>query len=182
MKKKLLVFLGILSIFLTTACGADDATPSKAVENFLGKYQSMDEEVLTQLDNIVDKDSTLSDDDKKEYKSLMERQYQNLSYKIEDEEIDGDNAEVKVEVEVFDYSNALKKAKEYFDEHKDEFTSDDGVIDDAKYMARKLKEMTNAVDKKEEDLTFTLKKEDGKWKVQNLSEIDIEKIHGLYED
>lgn len=181
MKKKLLVFLGILTIF-TTACGADDNTPSKSVENFLGKYQSMDEEVLTQLDNIVDKDSSLSDDDKKEYKSLMERQYQNLSYKIEDEEVDGDTAEVKVEIEVFDYSNALNKAKEYFDEHKDEFTSDDGVIDDAKYMARKLKEMTNAVDKKEEDLTFTLKKEDGKWKVQNLSEIDIEKIHGLYED
>ncbi len=181
MKKLLLVLIAILTIF-TTACGSTDNTPSKAVENFLGKYQSMDEEVLTQLDNIVDKDSTLSDDDKKEYKSLMERQYQNLSYKIEDENIDGDTAEVKVEIEVFDYSNALKKAKDYFDEHKDEFTSDDGVVDDAKYMARKLKEMTNAVDKKEEDLTFTVKKEDGKWKVQNLSEIDIEKIHGLYDD
>lgn len=178
MKKILLVLIAVLTIFIT-ACGNTEDTPAKAVENFLGKYQSMDSEVLTQLNDLVDKDESLTDEQKKEYKSLMERQYQNLSYKIDDEEIDGDMAEVEVEIEVFDYGNALEKAKEYYDNNKDEFVDKDGKIDDSKYMDHKIKQMKDTADKKEQEVTFTVKKENGKWKVQNLSEIELYKIHGL---
>lgn len=179
MKKLLLLFLGLSTLFMT-ACGNMEDTPSKAVEEFLGKYQGMDQTVLTQLDDIVESEATLNDDQKKEYKSLMEKQYQNLSYKIKDENVDGDNATVDVEVEVFDYATALDKAQEYYDNNNDEFLDDEGNLDDSKYMDYRIKEMNNVADKKKEEITFNLEKEDGKWKVQNLSEIDLQRIHGLY--
>ena len=49
MKKFLFVFLSLLVLFVT-GCGNDMATPTSKVEEFLGKYQSMDSDVLTQLD------------------------------------------------------------------------------------------------------------------------------------
>ena len=53
------------------------------------------------MPNIPDNPSrTLSDNQKKDYKELMKKQYQNLTYTIKDEEVDGNNAIVKVEIEV----------------------------------------------------------------------------------
>ncbi len=181
MKKLLLFVIAVFTIF-TTACGNTEATPSKAVEEFLGKYQSMDQNVLTQLDDIVEDDDSLSDDARKEYKSLMEKQYQNLSYKIKDESVDGDDANVLVEVEVYDYASALAKAKEYYENNKEEFEDEKrGGVDDSKYMDYKIKEMKNVTDKRKEEITFVLEKEDGKWKIDDLSDTDIQKIHGLYQ-
>lgn len=57
------------------------------MEEFMGKYQSMDSDVLAQLDNVVSSDSSMSDEQKKNYKALMEKQYQNMSYKIKNEEV-----------------------------------------------------------------------------------------------
>ena len=48
----------------------------------MSKYQRMDSEVLSQLDSIVSNNKDLTDDQKKDYKNLIERQYQNISYKI----------------------------------------------------------------------------------------------------
>ena len=50
---------------------------------------------------------------KEKYKDLLEKQYQNLSYKIKDEEIEKDTATVVVEIEVLDYKTAINKVKEY---------------------------------------------------------------------
>ena len=82
--KKLLITFSLILI-LVTGCGTKMGTPTAKVEEFLGKYQSMDSEVLTQLDSVIATDSAMSDNQKKEYKSLMEKQYQNLSYKIKSE-------------------------------------------------------------------------------------------------
>ena len=65
MKKILLCLFGIL---LFTGCSCTNTTmvssPTKKVEEFLGKYQNMDTEVLTQLDLIVSEDTTMSDEEK----------------------------------------------------------------------------------------------------------------------
>ena len=87
MKKKLIVFLSLLVMFVT-GCGNNMSAPSEKVEEFLGRYQSMDSNILTQLDNVISNDETMDDTQKKDYKTLMEKQYQNLSYKIKDETID----------------------------------------------------------------------------------------------
>ena len=100
LKKIFIVFLGL---FLLVGCTATDNTPSSKVEEFMEKYQRLDDEVLTQLDLTLDSDTEMNADQKKDYRSLMEKQYQNLSYKITDEKVEDDTATVDVEIEVFDY-------------------------------------------------------------------------------
>ena len=214
--KKILIYLSLF-ILLITGCTNNMNTPTKKVEEFLGKYQSMDSEVLTQLDDIVSTDTTMTDDEKKDYRSLMEKQYQNLSYKIKDEEIDGDNATVLVEIEVFDYATSINKSRKYYDEHPDEFkdedkatindddkdnnndnNKDDNTLGDkasdavdsakdkieesSKYIEYKIKQMMNVTDKIKYEITFHLTKVDGTWRVDDISDIDRQKIHGLYEE
>ncbi len=192
--KKILV---CLSLFLLLAVGCTNTmnTPTKKVEELLGKYQKMDSTVLAQLDSVISEDVNMSDEQKKEYRSLMEKQYQNLSYKIKSEEIKGDNAIVDVEIEVFDYATSIAESRKYYSEHKDEFKDeekDDDTVGEkveeaidknSKYIDYKIKQLKNVTDKKKYDITFNLSKdEDGIWILDDISDIDRQKIHGLYED
>ena len=220
--KKLLITFSLILI-LVTGCGTKMGTPTAKVEEFLGKYQSMDSEVLTQLDSVIATDSAMSDNQKKEYKSLMEKQYQNLSYKIKSEEIDGDNASVDVEIEVYDYATSITKSKNYYNEHRDEFIENDtdnsqsneeskendketdesgeiigGVVEDAadsigdavedmlekseKFIDYKIKQLKDVTDKAKYDITFYLSKdENDEWVLDDISDSDRQKLHGLYE-
>ncbi len=192
--KKILV---CLSLFLLLAVGCTNTmnTPTKKVEELLGKYQKMDSTVLAQLDSVISEDVNMSDEQKKEYRSLMEKQYQNLSYKVKNEEIKGNNATVDVEIEVFDYATSIAETRKYYSEHKDEFKDeekDDNTVGEkveeaidksSKYIDYKIKQLKNVTDKKKYDITFNLSKdEDGIWKLDDISDIDRQKIHGLYED
>ena len=178
MKKFLVICIGLL---LLVGCSDTTNTPSKKVEDFLGKYQKQDDDVLTQLDLTLDSDTTMDEDQKKEYKSLLQKQYQNLSYKITDEKIEDEKATVEVEVEVFDYKSSMDKSKAYFEEHKDELMKDNNAIDDAKaYIDYKIQELKNVEDKTTYDITFNLTKKDGEWVVDDLSDTDRQKLHGLY--
>lgn len=195
MKKRLIILLSLFGL-LVSGCGNTN-TPTSKAEEFLGKYQSMDSEVLTQLDNIISNDTSMSDTQKKDYQSLMEKQYQNLSYKIKDEKIDGDEAEVLVEIEVFDYANSILESKEYYNEHRDEFKSDDSFNEDQKdesgevvggeidniasFIDYKIKQLKDVTDKAKYEITFHLTKEDGEWVVEDISDEDRQKIHGLFE-
>ena len=199
--KVFIVMFLVLSLF--TGCGNMENTPTKKVEELLGKYQSMDSEVLAQLDNVISSDNSMSDKQKKEYRALLEKQYQNLSYKIKDEDINGDHATVDVEIEVLDYATNISESKKYYQEHKDEFKDDkkndysdnDSLVEDAKdaledagdkiedmtsFIDYKIKQLKTVNDKTKYTITFNLTKEDGKWKVDDLSDIDRQKIHGLY--
>lgn len=205
--KKLFSIL-LLCLFLVTGCG-NSMTPTGAVEDFLGKYQSMDSDVLAQLDKVVNDDTTMSDEQKKEYKSLMEKQYQYLSYKVTDEEIVGDTATVDVEIEVFDYASSIRKSDEYYEKNKDMFeeayeddneskedmvdnnashegnvNTDDGniVTQTKKYIDYKIEQMKTVTDKIKYTITFNLSKKDNEWVVDDISDIDRQKIHGLFDE
>lgn len=178
--KKLI--LAVVALFLFTGCGDMTNTPTRKVEDFLGKYQSMDSNVLSQLDDIIKEDADMDEDQKTDYKSLMERQYQNLSYKIKNENIDGDKATVDTEVEVYDYRNALDKAEEYRDKNKEEFQDDDKKDDISKYIKYKIEELKKVSDKRKYTITFNLHKDDGEWVLEDISDSDREKLHGLYQE
>lgn len=222
--KKILIIL--ISFILLTGCGMTANTPTDSVEKFLGKYQSMDSEVLAQLDNVVSGDDTMNDQQKSDYQALMEKQYQNLSYKIKDEEIDGDTATVLVEIEVYDYANSIAESREYYNEHRDEFDTDDiigndgsnttdnntvddeGIINggdvdnndeddedndtdlgdvvedilDSAFIDFKIKQLKDVTDKAKYEITFHLTKEDDEWIIEDISDTDRQKLHGLYED
>lgn len=212
--KKILVAI-ILGMFLFAGCENTKNTPTSKVEQYLGKYQKLDKDVLTDLDNVLDKDDNMNDDQKKEYRTLLEKQYQNLSYKIKNEEIKGDTATVDVEIEVLDYQTSINKSKEYYAEHQDDFKNNsddkkdsndadnendnnggDEVVGDkaeevkddikdtidniASFIDYKIKELKNVDSTIKYDLTFNLTKEDGVWVIDDLSEDDRQKLHGLY--
>ena len=196
------IVLGFLFLLVVVAgCSNTMNTPTSKVEEFFSKYQNMDDDVATQLDQVLKDDTTMSDEQKEKYRALMEKQYQNLSYKIEDETINGDNATVDVEIKVLDYATTINNAKKYYEEHKDEIENEnkenkedntnvvEDAIDDAgtaikessAYIDYKLKELESVSDTTTYTITFYLTKEDGKWQLQDISDLDLQKIHGLYE-
>lgn len=164
----------LLCLFLITGCTVTENTPTRRVEEFMGRYQNLDNEVLTQLDKIVSSDNTLTDNARKDYTALMKKQYQNLSYKITDEKIEDDTASVVVEIEVYDYISSVNKSEDYYNNHKEEFD------DKNKYIDYKIKEMQKVSDRKQYEIVFTLRKEDNRWVMDNISDTDREKIHGLF--
>ena len=196
-----IVVSAFILLLVIVGCSNNMSTPTNKVEEFLGKYQSMDEDVLKQLDQVIKDDDTMNDDQKDKYKALMEKQYQNLSYKIENEDIQGDSATVDVEIEVLDYATTASKAQEYYNEHKEEIeekykdkkedndnsledAGDDvlqAVEESAAYINYKLEELETANDTVTYDMTFYLTKEDGEWILQDISDLDRKKLHGLYE-
>ena len=52
----------------------------------------------------------------------------------------------------------------------------------SEFIDYKIKELKNVTTKVKYDITFNLTKEDDKWVIDDLSDIDRQKIHGLYED
>lgn len=175
--KKLII---LISIIFLTGCTDIMNTPSSKVEEFLGKYQTMDTSIVKELDNTIEEMSA-SDNYKKEYKSLLLKQYQNLSYKIKDEKIDNNTANVEVEIEVFDYYNTLERVKEDIDKNSDDFKDDNDKSRKETIEEYKIKKLKATTNKTKYTIIFTLTKKDGKWTLDKLSDDDIKKIHGLSE-
>lgn len=175
------VIIAGLAIFLLAGCGNMMNTPTKKVEAFLGKYQTMDNDVLEQLDDVIASAGAMTDNQKKEYRELMKKQYQNLSYKIKDEKEDGTNASVEVEIEVYDYGKAISEAETYLTTHREEFLSENKVdIDTNKFLDYKIDKMDSLKDKIKYTINFTLAKVNDKWQLDNISDVDRQKLHGLY--
>lgn len=180
---KRLFYILILITFLVTGCSISESTPTMKVEEYISKYQNLDSSVINKLDDYADKYTIdLTEDQKKDYKSLLQKQYQNLEYKITDENVEDDYATVEVEIEVFDYRNSNLESEKYIEENKSKFLKEDKSIDQEKYNDYKIKEMKKVVDKKKYNITFILHKTDKAWKIDNLKDTDMEKIHGLYQD
>lgn len=138
MKKFILYFSCIMAVILLSGCSMDN-TPTKKVENFLDSYRNQDETVINQLKDMVDMDNLMNEDQKNTYSDIMKRQYEDLTYEIKDEVIDGDNATVTVEIEVYDYYKVNQEAQNYYNENSNEFQDDadtddssDGLLEDAK--------------------------------------------------
>lgn len=177
--KKIIVFLALLC-FTFTGCDNVMNTPTKRVEEFLNQYQKMDDTVLTQLDETLSEDATLTEEQKITYKEIMKNQYKNLVYTIKEETVDGDNATVKVEIEVYDYNKAMISADNYLITNQDEFLNDDGTVNNESFMDYKIKQMKDTEEKVKYTLELTLTKKDKKWVMDDISEIDRQKIHGIY--
>ena len=182
MKEISKVLLVLSFIFLLVGCGDMTNTPTKKVEQFLSKYQDLDDDVINNLDSVITDKETLTAEQKDSYRELMKKQYKNLNYKIKEETQDGNSAIVSAEIEVIDYGKSISESEKYLSENKDEFISDkdSSVVDMVKYMTYKIKQMTNAKDKITYTINFSLTKENGKWKLNDISDIDRLKLHGLY--
>ncbi len=179
------LLLGMMVIFLVTGCKCalfkSKSSPTRAVETFLGKYQALDNKVLDQLDEVIF-DDKLTNNQKDDYKTLMRRQYQNLTYNIKDEVIDGNNAIVTVEIEVYDFNRVEDDIDKYVEEHKEEFEDEKGDFSEEKYMDYKLGKLTDEKNRIKYTLDLRLTKDevDNEWKLENLTDVEKQKIHGVY--
>ena len=177
--KKILYIISCLLIF----CGCDmldmNNTPTKQVEKFFNSYQTLDRDVLKQLDTIVNKEINLTTEQKEKYKEILKNHYEKLDYEVKEETINGDKASVKTEIEVYDYTKNLRKADEMKLIHEEQFY-DNGVYSEKLFQDYRLKVLKDTKDRVKYTLYITLTKIDGKWTIDELAELDQEKILGIY--
>ena len=179
MKKTIIVLTALLTL---TACsiGNMENTPTQKVEQFLNKYQTLDDAVINDLDTTLSMDSTLNAEERKNYKEFMKKHYQDLEYEIKDETIDGDNATVEVAITVRDYTNATAKAEDYKSDNKEKFNDENGEYNPTLFTSYRLDELKKVTEKTTYTLNLTLIKQDGKWILNQLTDEDLNKINGLY--
>lgn len=173
--KKVLVFLIALLGLTGCSIGKDMTnTPTKKVEAYLNSYQSLDDNILNDLDNLIE-DTKYTLEQKDKYRELMKKHYQNLKYDIKDETINGDKATVTAEVEVIDYSKIINSTPDenlYLDEN--------GKYDANLFYDYQLSQMESAKETVKYTIVFYLTKVDDEWALDDLSEATKEKIHGIY--
>ncbi|MDD3453377.1 MAG: hypothetical protein PHN42_03820 [Bacilli bacterium] len=178
--KKILVILSIA--VLITGCGVKNImnTPTKKVEMFFENYQTLNDDVMSQLNTTVDNEERFNEQQKEDYKSLMKRHYQNLTYEIKDEVIDGDTATVTVEINVFDYSKAMKESDVYLQNNKNEFLDENQNYDEKLFMTYQLNKLIEVKDKVKFTLELTLSKINDEWKIDDISDENQQKINGIF--
>ena len=80
-----------------------------------------------------------------------------------------------------DYYKVNKDADNYLLEHRDEFVVD-GVYDESKFIDYKLDKMSKNTDKVKFTIYFNLSKDkNGNWSLDEVSEVDEDKILGIYQ-
>lgn len=180
MKQKLWILLCLAVLLVGCTVSSKASSPTKAVENLFNKYQTLNEDVLDQLNNVI-AGQKLTEQQKKDYNELMRKQYQNLSFKVKDETVDGETAVVTIEIEVFDYAKASEETETYAAEHEEEFLDKDKNLSDNLYENYKISKMKAIKERTKYILDIGVTKKDGEWRVNNLSDMERQKIHGLYD-
>ena len=181
MKKIIIPFLMSLAVLLT-GCGETlNNTPTKQAEMFFMNYQTLNKEVIEDLNNVISADNSMNEAQKEKYKDIMKNHYKNLVYDIKDERVDGDTAIVTVEIEVYDYSKTIANADNYLEEHMEEFLDDDNKYSQEKFIDYRLSELEKVKDKVKYTLDLNLTKIDDKWQLDKISSLDEDKILGIYE-
>jgi len=173
------IFL-ILTILLLVGCTDLSNTPTKRVENFLKDYQTLDEEVLNDLDDVINNDITMDINQVETYREIMKKHYQNLTYEIKDDTIDGDNATVTVEITVTDFRGVLNEAESYLNNNINEFNDESGNYSISKYNDYRLEKLKEAKDKVKYTIYLNLTRVNDEWTLNDIDPITYDKINGMY--
>ena len=177
MKKYIWIFIILI---LLTGCNSMMNTPTKKVEYLLSKYQKNDKEVLEQLGDTLLTDTILNKEQKERYKDILTRQYKDLMYDVKNEIIDGKTSIVEVEIEVYDYAKAISEIEDSLLTNADLFKDSNGEINTTLYNDQKLSSLEKMNDRIKYTINFTLSMIEDEWVVDDLTESERMKIHGLY--
>ena len=112
----------------------------------------------------------------------MQKQYDQFAYVIKsvDEEDDKNHATAEVELTVLNYRSTILEAEEDLKDNPENFNDESGNFSEEKYMDYKVHKMKDVTDTTTHTIELSLTKENGMWKVEQLSNDDISKLHGLY--
>jgi hypothetical protein len=175
--KKIFTLL-FISVFIFTGCSMkveNKNTPTYKVKTYLDSYNKLDDNLLDDLNDLIDDMKSYSDTQKERYRELMKKHYKDLKYDIKSEKIDGDDATVEVEIEVYDYSNIMNKNVDMSD-----FKKEDETYDMNAYYNYQLDQLEKVKNKVKYTINFSLKKDNGEWTIIEPSEVVKQKIHGIY--
>lgn len=182
MKKNLYFLFSVVAVlFLMTGCDSMYNTPTKKVEMMLANYQTLNEDVMDDLDKVVAEEEKFNTKQREAYRELMKKHYQDLTYDIKEEKIDGDKATVTVQIEVNDYSKIMKKTRKYLNDNPDKFKNNKGEYDDEKFVDYQLGELKKNKERVKYTMDIDLTKKDKEWKLDKLTDEQEQKLHGMYE-
>ena len=184
--KKFIMFLSFaFCILFLSGCSLGN-TPTKKVEDFLNNYNIHSKNVLTQLKEMVDSDGLMNNDQRDKYSAVLKKQYKDMTYDIKDETIDGNNAMVTAEIEVYDFYTVNRNSQDYFNNNQDQFkdsssTDTPDAIISSNFIDYKIEQLKNAQDRVKYTVDFTLRKVNDEWTLNDIDDVTRQKIHGLYE-
>ena len=176
MKKIGILFLSLLMV---VGCSFNRMTAKDAVVEYMNMYIDNNEEVLNQLDEYTEKEQ-LTEKQKETYKEIMKNQYKHIKYDITNEEYDGNTATVTVKLTVYDLYKVQKEADQYLLNNHSEFYDEMGTYDNTLFLDYKLEKMKAQTDTIEYTINFVVEKDNDKWTVKQLTNSELEKIHGIY--
>ncbi len=171
----------VISLLLLVGCSNISNTPTRQVENFFNKYQTLDSEVLDDLDRVINKNQNFDNTNKDQYRDVVKKQYKNMTYKIKEETIDGDKAVVTAEITVLDFGKIIRESEDYKNNHIDEFQDQNGNYDESKYINYVIPKLKEAKEKIKYTLDINLTKINKKWKIDGIDSDTEDKILGTYE-
>lgn len=144
-------------------------TPTSKVEELFTKYQKLDTDITTNIDDVLN-EQNLSQTQKERYRKILENQYKNISYQIKEEQIDGNTATVITEIEVIDLKKSIN-----------DLVFDSNIYTKETYDEEKLNRLEKSKDKVKYTLELKLSKDSNdKWKLDALTNEEMKKIQGMY--
>jgi len=174
------IFYLFICLLLFSGCTDLSNTPTKRVEDFMKKFQTLDNDVLTDLDSVIDENFSLTSEQTDKYRDIMKKHYQNLTYEIKDDIVDGDNARVTAEITVTDFSKVLNDAEIYMNNNLGEFNDDLGNYSIMKYNDYRLERLKETKDKVKYTIYLNLTKVNDEWTLNEIDQVTYDKINGIY--
>lgn len=151
----------ILLILLLVACSLNN-TPEAKVEELLSKYQLLNKNIEINYQDLIN-DNNLTKENIKEIEKIIKKQYQNMTYEIKEEMVDGNSATVTSQIEVYNYKKIIEN----------------------NYLNKDYKKTIKELKKTKEKITYTInfkltKNKNEKWKLKELTDEEKNKLLGIF--
>ncbi|MFV0499750.1 MAG: hypothetical protein ACK5NF_06985 [Bacilli bacterium] len=177
MKKFMLVFFASI---LLVGCMTNTNNPKKEVENLFYKYQTLDNEIIKQIDLVLSDEANLTDLQKSQYEAIIKKNYRDLTYEIKNETIDGDKAIVTAEITVYNYGSVISDMQNLKDTNDESYYNEEGIFDESLYNTDILDKLENTDEKVTYTVDINLTKIDNNWVLDSLDKTTRQKISGTY--
>ena len=152
------------------------------VKKYLNSYQNLSSNVIKDIDKVINENKEFNDAHKILYKDILLDQYRSLKYSVLSEEYDDDKALIKVNITVRDLNKAEDNSLDYLSKNLKDFYNEDNTFNREKYITKKLELMKEVNETKDYEINFYLYKKNNKWILEQPSDDDLEKIHGIYKE
>lgn len=171
----------IIIAFLLCSCN-NNTSARNEVYNYLDDFKNLNSNVKEEVEYIINSNVDYTLEQKKLYKDILYREYKSLKYDVISEEYDGDKALIKVNINVIDLNKAEEESLDYLSENLKEFYNEENIFDNEKYLSYKLNLMKKTTKSVDYEIIFYLEFRNGKWHLEQPTDSDLEKIHGIYKE